>query len=289
MVSLPRAHSLYRLWVTFPFGKGFQSDFRDPGNAIWHGTGGITNQSPYWYSVLRQQLATHVFLRCRRPRLLPPPRCPRRRRRRKQGSTPRYAVRKASAQQHAVRGRRGAAGAGCWCCCCSLRPPPPLFPAPPGSPARRRHQSDLCCGCCVVPTTVDDAGTAADAVGRRLFFLPRASCVVCCRRARRTLCSCPTDCEKSIGGVERQRRQRGDAARHGTTSVFRRFCPALRAGTSTVATVKNGSDKFRFATLEVVPVRSRSLGPWASDCNAIKRIGPLGLCCISGASLSANG
>ena len=125
----------------------------------------------------------------------------------------------------------GAAGAGCWCCCCSLRPPPPLFPAPPGSPARRRHQSDLCCGCCVVPTPVDDAGTAADADGRRLFFLPRASCVVCCRRARRTLCSCPTDCEKSIGGVERQRRQRGDAARHGTTSVFRRFCPALRAGT----------------------------------------------------------
>jgi transcriptional regulator with XRE-family HTH domain len=34
-----------------------------------------------------------------------------------------------------------------------------------------------------------------------------------------------------LGGVERQRRQRVNAARHGTTSVFRRFCPALRAGT----------------------------------------------------------
>jgi hypothetical protein len=91
----------------------------------------------------------------------------------------------------------------------------------------------LCCGCFVVTTTVDDAGTAADAVGRRLFFLLRDSCVVCCRRARRTLCSCPTDGEKSIGGVERQRRQRGDAVRHGTTPILLcpgGFCPALRAG-----------------------------------------------------------
>ena len=39
----------------------FFKNTRYPENAIWHGTGGITNQSPYWYSTLRQQLATQAI------------------------------------------------------------------------------------------------------------------------------------------------------------------------------------------------------------------------------------